>query len=383
MTNDVPSSALGMNQNRTGSIPSPQMALVNVERDDDALPSPMTTPNSADENTIPVFITPQEIDGVIWRELISTDVAALSALVARIEARDNPPYRTSPEEITGMLDPSGAWYGMAAFATLGVERGRMIAFTHIEMRPGSTTEVLCQGGVDPHFRRLGIGGALVRWQTQAAQRVLEAHGTETGSVVMSMDPNHSELEQHLKDNGYRWSRSFNEMRADLRSLPQTSEIEPYLIVEPWSEKWEEPVRSKVNSLAAQIGADSLSAEDWVKGRIGFVPEWSFVAYDTRGDRPRIAGYLHASKYEQDWAVLGWREGYIDTLTVFNEWRHGGLAEALIIASMHAQRLDGMERTGTGISSEGQSEAQNLYDFLGFRTVGQLRLYTKTISVKAE
>ena len=75
----------------------------------------------------------------------------------------------------------------------------------------------------------------------------------------------------------------------------------------------------------------------MQGRTAFAPEWSFVAVDRTGDRPRVAGFLLASRYEQDWAALGWREGYIDQLGVLSAWRETHVADALILASMWAAR----------------------------------------------
>lgn len=318
---------------------------------------------------------PRLLSGVEWRKLTANDHSQLAALTARIEARDNPPYRTSPDEISDMLDPTGNWEGIVAVATLGVERGRIVAYAHMAARVTSTVEILSHGGVDPHFRRLGIGKALVEWQTQAGQRILEEHNASNGSIVMSVDPNHEELEYHLKANGYRWSRSLSELRADLKVLPEVPALEGYLRIEPWSEATDDAVRHAINSAAARAGAEPVTREEWLKGRTDFAPSWSCVALDSRGDRPRVAGFLMASRYEQDWAALGWREGYIDQLTVFEEWRQLGVAEALIVHSMQAQKRDGMERAGTGVSSEQHSEAHSVYDFLGFREVGQIRLYT--------
>jgi len=53
-------------------------------------------------------------------------------------------------------------------------------------------------------------------------------------------------------------------------------------------------------------------------------------------------------------------------------------DALIIASMRAQAGDGMERTGTGLGSANHSGALAVYDYLGFRTVGQTRLYAREV-----
>ena len=116
----------------------------------------------------------------------------------------------------------------------------------------------------------------------------------------------------------------------------------------------------------------------MQGRTAFAPEWSFVAVDRTGDRPRVAGFLLASRYEQDWAALGWREGYIDQMGVLGAYRQSRAVDALIIASMHAQAGDGMERTGTGLGSANHSGALAVYDYLGFRTVGQTRLYAREV-----
>lgn len=323
---------------------------------------------------------PAEIHGIHWRYLQPDDASQLAALVARIEARDNPPYRTSSAEIAEMLDPSGMWVGIVAEATVGVQRGRLVGFTHMEFRHAPRPEVLCQGGVDPHFRRLGIGRSIVDWQTHSGEHLLRDNGAQSGSIVMGVDPNHEELEVHLKCQGYRWSRSFIELRADLKHMPELPSLPPYVEMEPWSDQWDEPVRVAVNAASSRVGGELLTAEEWHKGRSAFAADWSCVAYDSRGDRPRVAGFLLASRYEQDWAVLGWREGYIDQLTVFEEWRHSGIAEALVAASMRAQHADGMDRTGAGVSSDQHSDAHAMYDFLGFREVGQIRLYTLSIGI---
>lgn len=326
-------------------------------------------------NDVDTRLLPRDTPGVVWRSLSAHDAPELAALVARIEARDNPPYRTSADEITEMLDPATEWIGAAAVATVGVDRGRMVAFAHLELRHNATPELLCQGGVDPHFRRLGIGAAIVQWQTQVGQFLQGTHNLANVSIVMSVDPNHEELEEHLKAHGYRWSRSLSEMRAELQTLPRIPIHDTTIVLEPWSPAWDDTILQTVNAAAHRAGGEPMSAEEWAKGRSAFAPEWSFIAYDVRGDRPRLAGFVLASRYEQDWAVLGWKEGYIDQLTVFEEWRHLGVAESLILESMKAQKAAGMERIGTGVSSDHHTDAHSVYDFLGFREVGQIRLYT--------
>ena len=66
---------------------------------------------------------PQEHHGIVWRQLESCDLHALSALFARMEARDNPPYRTALAEVEEMLSPASSWWGIAERNRAG-ENGR-------------------------------------------------------------------------------------------------------------------------------------------------------------------------------------------------------------------------------------------------------------------
>lgn len=319
---------------------------------------------------------PESHHGIVWVELSAAHVAPLANLVARIEARDNPPYRTSPDEVEEMLADAGEWFGIAGFATRGIARGRMVAWSQVTARMPGHFECLCQGGVDPSFRRIGLGGALVAWLTQSARNLVAARG-EVGrsQIVINVDPDNTELEDHLRLAGFHWARTYYEMRADLAQVPAQPQLSRWLSVEAWSSQWEEPARRAANRLSEEEwGRPPLTEEQWLMGRTAFAPQWSFVALDRRGDRPRVAGFLLASRYEQDWAALGWKEGYIDQMGVLREWRHTQVVDALVLASMRAQRRDGMDRTGVGLGSANHSGALAVYDSLGFRTVGQTRLY---------
>ena len=331
-------------------------------------------------HSCPYVELPSADRGVHWRELHPNDRHALSNLIARIEARDNPPYRTSFEEVEEMLSQASDWFGIAAFASRGMASGEMVAFMQMVVRQSGSIECLCQGGVDPRFRRIGLGGALVHWQTDAARHVLtrDLYRGQLGRVVTNVDPGNEELEDHLKRLGYHWSRTYYELRAELSDVPGAPDLGSYLRIEQWGSQWEDATRRAANRLNEQDWGRPLTEEQWLMGRTAFMPEWSFVAVDYRGDRPKVAGFLLASRYEQDWAALGWKEGYIDQMGVLEDWRHAAVVDALIIATMRAQQRDGMERVGTGLGSTNQSSALAVYESLGFRIVGQTRLYALDI-----
>lgn len=321
-------------------------------------------------------LLPASHHGIEWEVLDGAHLHELATLIARMEARDNPPYRTSVDEVAEMLADDRPWRGIAGFATRGIAKGRMVAFGQVVLRQPGIVECMCQGGVDPSFRRIGLGGGLVEWQEATARRMLAGvPGCAPAQIAMQVEYGQSDLEEQLQIRGFHWARTYYELRADLVDIPKTPDLGRYLAIEPWGPEWEEPARRASNRLSElEWGRPPLTEEQWLTGRTAFVPEWSFLAVDRRGDRPRVLGFLLASKYVQDWAALGWREGYIDQMGVLEEARSTHAVDALIIASMSAMAEGGMDRIGAGLGSANHSGALAVYDYLGFVTVGQSRLY---------
>jgi len=318
---------------------------------------------------------PQEHHGIIWRQLDPRDLHALSALFARMEARDNPPYRTALAEVEEMLSPASSWWGIAAFATKGIAQGRMVAFAQTRLRFSERIECVCQGGVDPDFRRIGLGGSLLEWQIAAAGSMLEQNEDTGQRAIVSFVENwQDELENALKDRGFHWERTYYDLRAKLDPLPQAPSLGSYITIEQWSPSWDDELRRAANLIAQQQGRAALTEEQWTMGRSSFAPDWSYIAVDRRSDRPRIAGFALVSKYEQDWPALGWKEGYIDHIGVGDEWRNTPVLDALVVASMRAQARDGMDLIATGIAQTEGSATLSVFEYLGFRVVGQQRLY---------
>ncbi|QPK81972.1 GNAT family N-acetyltransferase [Schaalia sp. ZJ405] len=322
------------------------------------------------------FLLPPSSNGIRWEPLSESHIDDLAALFARMEAQDNPPYRTSRGEVAEMLGSASTWVGLAGYATRGLGRGRMVAFGHVLVRYPGYVECVCTGGVDPFFRRIGLGGVLVDWQEHTARLLLDdVDDRQRRLIVSHVEAGEDDLEEALKVRGFQWTRTYYELRARLTAIPQDPVLPSYLSIEPWGEEWEEPARRAANRLSEkEWGRPPLTQEQWRQGRTSFVPEWSFLAVDRMSDRARVAGFLLASQYTQDWAVFGWKEGYIDQMGVLEEWRNTRVVDALIIASMRAQARAGMERIGAGLGSANHSGALAVYDYLGFTTIGQTRLY---------
>ena len=278
----------------------------------------------------PEFVPfPGEHHGIEWESLTAAHHDGLSALFARMEARDNPPYRTSPDEVEEMLSGASQWRGLVGIARRGIAAGRIVAFAQVVLRFPGRVECVCVGGVDPDFRRIGLGNAIVDWQEGTARQMLsEVEGEAPAQITCHVETGQDDLEAQLKVHGFRWTRTYYELRASLEGLPQVPDLGSYMSIEAWGPQWEEPALRAANRLnESEWGRPPLTQEQWMQGRTAFAPEWSFVAVDRTGDRPRVAGFLLASRYEQDWAALGWREGYIDQLGVLSQWRESARARA--------------------------------------------------------
>ena len=318
--------------------------------------------------------------GLSWTPLSPLDNQALAELIARAESADDPPYRTTAEETAEyFVDPT--YSGVAGRDDTGVMR----AFALVRLRPAGEIYTSMIGVVDPDFRRRGIGRALLHWQTERARHLIgsERAGAAPGSaaatapahVVTTVLEDDERMKAHLGELGFEPRRWYREVRRLLvEEIPEV-DIDGFLTIEPWSEELDEVVRIAHNQIFdGEYGASQMTREDWKAGRTYFAPSWSFVAVDHSGDRARVAGYLRSGRYEQDWAALGWREGYTDMLGVLAEYRSRDVAPALLTAAMRAYRRDGMDYAAAGVDSDNPAGAVDLYRELGYTPTQGTVLY---------
>ncbi|SPT52444.1 putative acetyltransferase [Actinomyces bovis] len=309
-----------------------------------------------------------------WSPLSMQDNPELAALIARAEAVDNPPYRTSEAETAEyFIDPT--YSGVAGRDADGVMRG----FGLVRLRPAGEVYASMTGVVDPEWRERGIGGALLRWQAERArhligiERAAQADGDGAqvpAHVVTTVLADDERMKEHLASLGLRPLRWYQELRRPLSQGVPEARLGAFLSVEPWTEEIDDAVLRAHNLATLETqgeagGAVGLSPEEWAAGRTHVEPSWCFVVMDRSGDRARVAGYLRSARFEQDWEALGWREGYTDMLGVLAEYRGRDVGRALLAAAMHAYAADGMDYAAAGVDSDNPTGAVSLYEELGY------------------
>ncbi len=314
-----------------------------------------------------------------WQWLTLEQNDALVALLARIEAHDDPPYRTSAEESAETFVPVSSDVGTAKVVgvdTAGVPR----AYAIVRVRPtAGTFRALCDGGVDPAWRRRGLGTTLLQWQLGAARTILDRAGHANALAVVHVEENLTDAQEMLRLAGFVPTRWYTEMRRDLRrELP---DVQPHgqVTVEPWDPALDDAVRRAHNdAFKDQWGGELHTPETWAQGRTYFAPEWSFVALDRTSDRARVAGYLISGRYEGDWAAQGWSEGYTEILGVREEWRGMRVATALLVRAMRAYAADGMEYAGLGVDSPQPGTDFGMFGRLGYEPTRSSLMFSRTV-----
>ncbi|QDB79443.1 GNAT family N-acetyltransferase [Georgenia sp. 311] len=314
-----------------------------------------------------------------WRELTLADNDALVALLGRIEEHDNPPYRTTAEESAETFVQVGADVGTARTIAVDAD-GVPRAYAIVRVRPtAGTCRALCDGGVDPQWRRRGIGTTLLQWQLAAARSILDDAGYASALAVVHVEDDMTDFQDMLRLAGFVPTRFYTEMRRDL-SLPLPEvEAKGKISVEPWDAALEDAVRRAHNdAFAGQWGAELHTPETWMQGRTYFAPSWSFVALDRTSDRARVAGYLISGRYEGDWAAQGWTEGYTELLGVREEWRGMRVATALLVTAMRAYAADGMQYAGLGVDSPEPGGDFGLFGNLGYEPTRHSLMFTRAV-----
>ncbi|UFU01620.1 GNAT family N-acetyltransferase [Ruania suaedae] len=313
--------------------------------------------------------------GLSWRAMSSTDADELFALWQRIEEHDDPPYRSTREEVADTF--ATQWSDVERHSVAGFdEAGHLCGYGLVGIPPGADgpARVFLDGGVDPAHRHRGVGSSILTWQIDRGRAVLADSGHVSGSIVVHVEDGMGHAEDLVRRHGFTEAGYHTEMRRDLSIGVPRIELARPLAIEPWSPELDDQVRIAHNDAFGDLAA-TQSPTLWAEGRTYFVPGWSFLVLDRTSDRAQIAGYLLASRYEQDWPTLGWSEGYIDMLGVRAPWRGQRVATSLLCRAMEAFAGSGMQYAALGVDHATREHAHGLFDRLGFEPTRGSTTYT--------
>lgn len=299
-----------------------------------------------------------------WRAITDADIDGWEALLRRMAEEDKPDWieqRADLEEVLHASKNNPALDTVMGFDTAGIPR----AFGRISANAGSSL-AHAFGGVDPAWRRRGIGRAVHEWQIERTRRRFADAGITGGVVRTYVEESNTGHQALMTAAGNAIVRWFTEMTRSLAADIPEVELDPEFEIATFSDDLSEAVRLAHNeAFQDHWGSEPRDEESWhyTVTHPEFRPDWSLAVIDSSSGE--VAAYQIASYDPESKELVGHSEGYTDLLGVRRAWRGRRLAPALLAEAMRRFKADGMENAGLGVDTENPSGALGLYERLGY------------------
>jgi len=259
----------------------------------------------------------------------------------------------------------------------------VIGYSQVAWREESTGErwYSFTSRIVPAWRRKGIGGAMLHWVEGRLREIASAHPVELPkSLACSVQQGEVGGAAMLEKSGYHPAHyTFEMVRPDLDNipdypLPNGLEVRPVL-PEHYPAIWD----ADNEAFRDHWGFVEPSEEDyraWLDDKKVFQPELWQVAWDVA--KNQVAGQVRTYIDHEQNELYNRRRGWTENISVRRPWRRRGLARALIVRSLHAQKEAGMRESGLWVDSENPSGATRVYEDCGFRVAKRATLYKKPL-----
>ncbi len=238
----------------------------------------------------------------------------------------------------------------------------------------------CWGRVDPQYRGLGIGSALLHWaENDARQRILLAPDHAQVMLVQGALSTDLQAQELLMVLGFEKARYFSRMMLELNGAILEPVLPQGIVIRPYVQGVEE--RALVRAIAAAFKdhwghVDRPEDEDYrlwmyrIENDPDFDPSLWFVA--VAGEE--IAGMSLCHSHLTEDPEMGW----VGTLGVVRPWRHQGLGLALLHHSFREFQRRGRRRVGLGVDAQSLTGATRLYERAGMKVVRQYINFEKEL-----
>ncbi|MCQ1953788.1 GNAT family N-acetyltransferase [Arthrobacter sp. zg-Y238] len=323
----------------------------------------------------PLF--PGSETGLRWRSIGADDVDAWYALIRRIAAADRPGWVEDRRDLEQALETKSG--DPAQDTLIGLDKtGAARAYGRIALNPGSETGSGF-GGVDPQWRRRGIGSKVYRWQeTRLRQRLLTEH-RKHGVLRTYAEESNAFQVALLQSEGAEVVRYFTEMSRPLAGDLPDAVLPEGMEFRTFNAEISDAVRRAHNeAFKDHWGSEPRNKERWgfAVDHPQFRPKWSFAVVDAASGE--VAAYQLASFDPESEDIHGYKEGYTMLLGVRRDWRGRKLAPAMLREAMRRFRQGGMDNAGLGVDTENPSGALGLYESLGYKPTHREVVFDKPV-----
>ena len=237
------------------------------------------------------------------------------------------------------------------------------------------------GRILPAWRRKGIGGAMLRWMEGRLREIASTHPPEVEKFFLSIVmPGETGLAAMLAKTGYHPVRyGFEMVRPDLEDIPDYPLPEGFEVRQVLPEHYRAIWDADTEAFRDHWGFVEPSEEDyqaWLVDKTIFQPELWQVAWDIATNE--VAGQVRTFIDHEQNKLYDRRRGYTEFISVRRPFRRRGLARALIVRSLRAQKEAGMTESALSVDSENLSGATKVYEDCGFRVLKRMTIYRKPL-----
>ena len=293
------------------------------------------------------------------------DLAKMATFFTKVFTFDGLVIVQSHEELEEEL--SGPYCHLENDVIVVEKNSKIVGIGYTIFLPSETKEERCYifGGVDPDFRRQGIGTSIMNWAVLHGKSQLQSTGRKIPKYlrtdVIQSNESAKQLFTKFEMHPVRWNE---DLIIDLSDAPTEIENSKCSIVS-WDPARDEEARIVKNlAFTDHWGSTPTTKEGWEQmvhgstARLGY----SFFALDSEN---KIIGLLLSHRYESDDTALGKRIGWIDKLATLAEHRRKSIAKSLIIQALNAYRNDGLSHGALDVDTENPTGAYGLYKSIGF------------------
>lgn len=321
--------------------------------------------------------SPDYSTGLTWRAIEPADVDSWLQLIHRMVQEDNPIWYERREDLEEVFKSSKN--NPAANSVFGIDAGGVPrAFGRITIKEGSQ-KAYSWGGIDPAWRRRGIGLAVYQWLEAQAKRRFnnDVSGQEVLRTYAEEDnAGHNAL---MHATGNIVVRYWTEMTKPLGEAIPEAPLDSGLEFVTFNPNISDSIRQAHNeAFRDHWGSEPRDAESWqfTINHPDFKPEWSMAVVDKATGE--VAGYQLASMDERRFSIHGQTEGYTELIGVRSAWRGRGIAPAILVEAMRRFKAAGMDNAGLQVDTENPSGALGLYERLGYSPTHRTLTYDKKL-----
>ncbi len=259
--------------------------------------------------------------------------------------------------------------------------GQVAGLARTFQNPQPEDEVRCflMIEVHPAHRANGLEDALLDWaEERGRQRLSLASGAESRVLRSGIQDTQTKRQAQLEQRGFRIVRYFYRMQRDLSEPIPAVQLPGDLALCAYTPELSAAVHEAFNeAFRDHWSFEPASDEEWQQffiERSSFRPDLTYVVMDGN----EVAGFSINGISPEENARQGRSDGWIEELAVRRSWRKRGVATALLCASMHAFKAEGLQHAMLGVDTENLSGALRVYERVGFNPIRRYIQFEKRI-----